>query len=257
MNNNCKIIAECGCNHQGDINIAKEMIKQAYLCEADYIKFQKRDINSHPEWDRPYNSKNSFGETYKEHRQFLEFTIEQHKELKEYCEEIGIGYACSVWDIQSAKDIISLDLDYIKVPSAKNNDYDLLNYIYNNYDKQVHLSLGMTTRADREELYIRIPRSRTVLYWCTSDYPAKFKDLFLLEIPKIDERFNVGYSGHHNGIAVDIVAYMLGVKWIERHFTLDRTLKGTDHAASLEPMGLQKLCRDIKAVKQTLTFKND
>lgn len=255
----CMVITEVGANHQGDIEVAKEMIKCSKLAGANCCKFQKRDIEDYPEWkDRLYNSENSFGKTYYDHRKYLEFTIEQHKELKLYCEEIGIGYSSSVWDLKSAKEIISLNPSHIKIPSALNHDYKLLEYVYSNYGKDIHISLGMATKKEREKLYEYLydKRDRTVAYWTTSDYPSKFEDLFLLEIKDLVKRFKyVGYSSHNLGIAISSVAYVLGCQFIEHHFTLDRTMKGNDHSSSLEPGGLQKLCRDLKAAKDSLTYK--
>lgn len=262
----CIVIAELGCNHQGNMDLAKEMIKQAKLAGAHYCKFQKRDINNYPkEWNDIYNSENSFGKTYIDHRRFLEFNIEQHKELKRYCEDyIGIGYSCSVWDIQSAKEIIPLILDYIKIPSACNNNYKLLEYVYSNYNEFIHISLGMATREERQSLLFWLETSehkyedKTIPYWTTSDYPVKFEELYLMEIFSLAfNGYEVGFSGHHLGIAADIAAYTLGASYIERHFTLDRTMKGTDQSASLEPSGLQKLCRDLKAVHKSLSYKGE
>jgi len=261
----CTVICELGANHQGEISIAKEMIKQAKLAGADYCKFQKRDIANYPEWkNKPYENENSFGKTYYEHRKFLELSIEEHYILKKYCEEIGIGYSCSVWDIKSAQDIISLTPNYIKIPSALNNNYELLEHIYSNYKLGlIHISLGMATKIEREQLYKYLEndeykKCRTILYWTTSDYPAKFKDLFLLEIIELVKRFKyVGYSAHNLGIAVSLASYVLGCQFIEHHFTLDRTMKGTDHSTSLESMGLLKLCRDLKAANKALNYKDN
>jgi len=255
----CTVITEIGANHQGDINLAKEMIMTSKLCGADYCKFQKRDIDAYPEWkDKLYDNENSFGKTYYEHRKYLEFSLEQHKKLKKYCEEIGINYSCSIWDLQSAKDIISLNPDYIKIPSALNNNYELLTYVYSNYKNPVHISVGMITEKEREELfkYLEDKRDRTIVYWTTSTYPTSFDELFLSEIKRLKMLFyKVGFSGHHLGIAIDMCVATIGVNYIERHFTLDRTQKGTDHSASLEPTGLQKLCRDLKAAQKALTYK--
>jgi len=259
----CKVISELCCNHGGDINIAKEMIKMSKLCGADYVKFQKRN----PIKAVPFDMQNqahpcpmhSFGETYLEHRQNLEFTINQHKELKNYCEEVGIGYSSSVWDEDSALEIISLNPDFIKVPSAMNENYILLDTLFNNYKGDIHISLGMISFEAKKELfkYLEDKKDRVVMYWTTSGYPVKFEELYLLEIVKLKEMFDrVGFSGHNLGIAVDMSAYTLGAEWIERHFTLDRTAKGTDHSASLEPVGLQKLCRDLNACYKSLTYKD-
>jgi len=259
----CKIVSELCCNHQGNIDVAKNMIKMSKLCDANYIKFQKRNPNkavpihmhnkSHP---CPFHS---FGENYLQHRQNLEFSLEQHKELKEYCDELNIGYSSSVWDDDSARDIISLKPDFIKIPSAMNENYYLMDILFNEYDGDIHISLGMIDKISKNKLfsYLEDKKDRIIIYHTTSGYPVKFEELYLMEILKIKEKFPiVGFSGHHLGISIDISAYTLGVEWIERHFTLDRTAKGTDNAASLEPTGLQKLCRDLKACYDTLKYKN-
>ncbi len=264
-----KVIAEIGCNHMGDFNIAKELIKLAKDCGAGYAKFQKRNPKElldeaiynapHPE---PWQS---YGATYGKHREFLEFTIEQHHELKSYCEKNNIEYAVSVWDITSTKEIISLNPDFIKVPSACNNHFEILQLLRDTYKGEVHISIGMTTKMETESI-VRFfedknaAQNRLVLYACTSGYPVEFKDICLLEIKNLyanyDQRIKeIGFSGHHLGIAVDIAAYTLGAKWIERHFTKDRTWKGTDHAASLEMAGLQKLIRDLDHTFEALTYK--
>jgi len=258
-----KIVAEIACNHQGNIDLAIEMIKTAKLCNADYVKLQKRNcIKAIPKHmhntPHPYPL-NSFGETYLKHRQFLEFNLEQHKILKEYCESIGIGYACSVWDNDSAREIISLNPDYIKIPSALNSNFELLNYLFNNFNKKIHISFGMITRKEINTLisYLKDKKDKTVCYWTTSGYPVKFEELYLKEIINLKNNFDeVGYSGHNLGIAVDVASIVLGCTWIERHFTLDRTAKGTDNAASLEPSGLAKLVRDSIAVQKSLKYKN-
>ncbi len=262
-----KVVAEIGCNHKGDLLIAKELIQLAKSANADYAKFQKRcpkECLTEEQYNAPHPvAYQSYGETYGAHREFLEFSVEQHSELKAFSESIGIKYATSVWDITSAKEIISLSPDFIKVPSACNNHEDLLNYLINHYDGDVHVSLGMT----RDDELIKILQlfenhmQRLVLYACTSNYPVKFENVCLLEIQKIknswgDKLSGVGFSGHHLGIAIDIAAYTLGAEWIERHFTKDRTWKGTDHAASLEPGGLQKLIRDLDATHKALAFKD-
>ena len=262
MTQKIKITAECGCNHQGNFDTALKMIKMAKLCDADYVKFQKRNcVKAVPKHmhDAPHPCPmHSFGETYLEHRQNLEFSIEQHIELKKYCEEIGIKYSCSVWDEDSAAEIISLNPDYIKIPSALNLNYKLLDYIFNNYDKKIHISFGMTTKEEIKQLtkYLIDKRNRVVAYWTTSGYPVKFEELYLLEINHLKHYFpEIGYSGHNLGIAADMATIVLGATWIERHFTLDRTMKGNDNAASLEMGGLSKLVRDSKAVVKSLQYK--
>lgn len=264
-----KLIAEIGCNHKGDMEIAKELIKVAKIfCDADIVKFQKRnnkELLTEEQYNAPHpNPVNSYGKTYGEHREFLEFTVEQHAELKKYCEELEIEYSSSVWDLTSAKEITSLNPSLIKIPSACNNNYEMLGWLCENYNGEIHVSTGMTTKNETEELvnfFIDKKRNKdVVLYNCTSGYPVPFKDVALLEIKTLVKKYadklkDIGFSGHHLGIAVDVVAYSLGANYIERHYTLDRTWKGTDHAASLEPDGLRKLKRNLLAVEEALTYK--
>lgn len=264
------VIAEIGCNHKGELEIAKELIKVAKIfCNADAVKFQKRnnrELLTEEQYDQPHpNPSNSYGETYGLHREYLEFNVKQHKELKEYCEEIGIIYSTSVWDLTSAKEIASLNPSFIKIPSACNNNFVMLEWLCDNYTGEIHISTGMTTKEEIETLvHFFIEKNRNkdvVLYNCTSGYPVPFEDVCLLDILLLVENYKdkvklIGFSGHHLGIAVDVAAYTLGAPIIERHYTIDRTWKGTDHAASLEPMGLRKLSRDLNAVHKALSYKN-
>lgn len=265
-----KVVAEIGCNHKGDMTIAREMIGiAATFARCDYVKFQKRsnrELLTPEEYAAPHpNPINAYGATYGEHREFLEFDLDQHRQLREWCAEFGIGYACSAWDVTSAKEIASLDPDYIKIPSACNLNYEMLDFLVCGYAGDIHISLGMTTPEETDEIFRvlkdRQATDRVVLYACTSGYPVPFDELCLLEIDEIAKRYGgqiraVGFSGHHLGIAADIAAYTLGASWIERHFSLDRTWKGTDHAASLEPDGLRRLVRDLHAVERALTRKD-
>lgn len=265
-----RVIAEAGCNHMGQMEIAKQLIKTAAVyCEADVIKFQKRcnrELLNEEQYNAPHpDPANSYGKTYGEHREFLEFTVEQHAQLKKWCEEFGIVYSTSVWDLTSAREITGLEPDLIKIPSACNNHYEMLNWLCKNYKGEIHVSLGMTTREEEDKL-IKLFETNgragdVVLYVCTSGYPVPFKDVCLLEILRIKEKYEsrvkeIAFSGHHLGIAVDVAAYTLGASTIERHYTLDRTWKGTDHAASLEPEGIRRLKRDLNAVYQVLTYKS-
>jgi len=263
-------IAEIGCNHKGDLNIAKELIDLAKFSGADIVKFQKRNVKellSELQYNAPHpNPYHSYGLTYGQHREFLEFSWEKHRELKEYCEKIGLIYSTSVWDPTSAYEIINFNPRLIKVPSACNNNLELLRILRDEYNGEVHISLGMTTKFEEETIVDFFEetgqaKERLVLYSCTSGYPVPFEDVSLLEISRLNSNYgnrvkNIGFSGHHLGIAIDIAAYTLGAKIIERHFTKDRTWKGTDHAASLEPDGFRKLVRDLNATYHSLTFKN-
>jgi sialic acid synthase len=264
------VIAEIGCNHMGDLEIAKELILLAKNCGCDVAKFQKRN-NQELLTDAQFqahhpNPWHSYAETYGAHREFLEFNLIQHRELKLYCENVGIVYNTSVWDLTSAHEIISLQPESIKVPSACNNNFDLLKVLRDSFDGDVHISFGMTTHAEEEQV-VRFfeetahAKDRLVVYACTSGYPVSFADVCLLEINRLYSSFgnrvkSIGFSGHHLGIAVDIAAYTLGARWIERHFTKDRAWKGTDHAASLEVPGMQKLVRDLHHLHTSLTYKS-
>lgn len=264
-----KVIAEIGCNHKGDMEIAKEMITTAAIfCKADVVKFQKRcnrELLTEEQYNAPHpNLIHSYGATYGKHREYLEFDLEQHKQLKTWCEELGITYSTSVWDLTSAKEIASIRPELIKIPSASNQHEKMLTWLCENYEGEIHVSVGMTTHPEEDKmvgLFESKGRAKDlVLYSCTSGYPVPFEDICLLEIVRLREKFGarvkqIGFSGHHLGIAVDVAAYTLGAEWVERHFTLDRTWKGTDHSASLEPDGIRRICRDLKATHNALKTK--
>ena len=266
-----KIIAEIGCNHMGEFDIAKELIDLAKQSGAKYVKFQKRN-NKELLTEEQYNAShpvpyNSYGSTYGEHREYLEFNTEQHKELKNYCDSIGIVYSTSVWDVTSAKEMITFNPEFLKVPSACNNNFEMLKVLRDEYSGQVQLSIGMTLKEEVEEIVkffeeTNQAKTRLLIYSCTSGYPVPAKDVALLEINWLYDNYGkrvneIGFSGHHNGIAIDIAAYTLGARWIERHLTKNRTWKGTDHAASLEPGGLAKLVRDLNATYEALNYKEE
>ncbi len=271
------IIAEIGCNHKGDMDIAHRMIKllgtfkllneNAYI---DIVKFQKRtnkELLTPVEYNAPHpHPENSYGATYGLHREALEFTAEQHKILKKWCEEEGVVYSTSTWDLTAAKEIVSLNPKLIKVPSACNLDFEMLAYLRDCYNGEIHLSFGMTTKEEEKQIvkfFEEKNRAKDlVIYACTSGYPVPFEDICLKEITRLKETYGdrvkaIGFSGHHLGIAVDIAALALGATYFERHFTLDRTWKGTDHAASLEPQGMMKLARDLRQVSKALMTKSE
>ncbi|HKQ84621.1 MAG TPA: N-acetylneuraminate synthase family protein [Steroidobacteraceae bacterium] len=263
------VVAEIGCNHKGDMAIARDLIESAArFAKADFVKFQKRcnrELLTADEYDAPHpNPANSYGDTYGAHREFLEFDVHQHRQLLRWCEELGVGYSTSVWDMTSAREMAALRPRMLKVPSACNLHFEMLELLAHDYDGEIHISMGMTTPAEQEQIVSLMEhleaQNRVVLYACTSGYPVPFEQVHLLEVTRLRERYGdrvkaIGFSGHHLGIAVDVAAVALGATWLERHFTLDRTWKGTDHAASLEPDGLRKLVRDVRAVSTALTYK--
>lgn len=264
-----KVIAEVGCNHKGDMDIAKEHISvAARVCKADVVKLQKRsnkELLTEEEYNTPHPvPANAYGPTYGAHREALELTVDQHAELVEYGRSEGIEVATSVWDLTSAKEITALQPSLIKIPSATNLHWDLQAYLCENFNGEIHVSTGMTTRDEINQVvdfYEKRGRAKDlVVYNCTSGYPVPFEDICLLELTTLKTKFGdrvkaIGFSGHHLGIAADVAALALGATWIERHFTLDRTWKGTDHAASLEPDGMRRLIRDLGNVEKALTFK--
>lgn len=266
-----KVIAEIGCNHKGNMAIAREMIMVAgSFCKVDVIKFQKRcpkELLSPEQYAAPHPTPmHAYGDTYGAHREFLEFDADQHRQLKAWCEEYGAEYSTSVWDLTSAREMTALQPKFLKIPSACNLHFDMLGYLCQHFGGEIHLSFGMTTQEEEEKIvgfFESKGRAKDlVVYACTSGYPVPFEDICLYEIKRLEGRFegrikSVGFSGHHLGIAADVAALTLGASWIERHFTLDRTWKGTDHSASLEPDGLRKLVRDVRNVAKALDYKKE
>jgi sialic acid synthase len=266
-----KVVAEIGCNHMGNIEIAKELINLAKKSGAEYVKFQKRNNKELLTFEQ-YNSphpvpENSYGKSYGEHREFLEFDIIQNRELKEFCDSLDIIYSCSVWDVSSAKEIIALETEFLKVPSACNNNFDMLKVLRDEYHGQVQISVGMTTKKEIEEIVSFFEKTnqstnRLLIYSCTSGYPVPPTDVALLEINWLYENYasrvcEIGFSGHHLGVKLDIAAYTLGARWIERHFTKDKTWKGTDHGASLDANELSDLVLSLDEVYKALTLKDN
>lgn len=272
MENNgrkCYVVAEIGCNHLGNIDIAKRMIEiTANYCKVDAVKFQKRCIRellSEEQYNAPHpHPKNAYGETYGKHREALEFSLEQHKELMEYCKKNHVVYSASVWDLTSAKEIASLQPEYIKIPSASNLNFKMLQWLCENYLGEIHLSLGMTTLSEEErivELFIDLHRNKDlVLYACTSGYPVPYSDACILEIKRLKYKYGgivkkIGYSGHHIGISLDGAIAALEPDIIERHFTLNNDWKGTDHKASLLPEQMKELVINLELISQSLKYK--
>jgi sialic acid synthase len=263
------LVAEIGCNHCGDLDIARKLIRTAAVfCEVPCVKFQKRtprEMLSPAEFDGPHpDPRNAYGPTYGAHRDFLELSLDQHRLLRDCCTENNIAYACSVWDLTSAREIASLGPRFVKIPSACNTWFALADAVCDTFPGEIHVALGMTTPREIDAIVAHYQqRNRAgdlILYHCTSGYPVDFEDLHLLEIARLRDTYGasvkaIGFSGHHRGIAVDIAALTLGATYFERHFTLDRTWKGTDHAASLEPDGLRRLGRDLHAAAAALTPK--
>lgn len=264
------VILEIGCNHKGNVSIAEDLICEAALAGVQAVKFQKRNIfeclteeernATHPD------PKNSYGRTYGEHRAFLEFDIGIHKHLKEFSESLGLIYSASVFDVTSAREVALLKPTYIKVASAHNNNDDMLKWLCDNYDGEIQVSLGMTTRKEEESL-INLFNARGRIYdltllACTSGYPVASEDACILEVSRIKHLYGdtvkrIGISGHYISTAIDVAAYVLGAEVIERHFTHNKSWKGTDHIASLEIGDVHTLMRDLDDVYKALKYKSD
>lgn len=263
------VIAEIGCNHMGSLDTAKRLIAEAARCGAQVAKFQKRypkECLTEAQYNAPHPvPSNAYGSTYGAHREALEFSLAEHVELKEHGEAFGIDWAASVWDLTSARQVASLAPSFIKVPSALNHDDQLLCWLRDHFGGDVHVSCGMANHGEIRalvRLFAECPE-RLVIYACTSGYPVENRDTTVLEVSRLRREFldsgqckAVGFSGHHRGVQVDLAALTLGATYIERHFTLDRTWKGTDHAASLEPDGLRRLVRDLSIVADAWRYKD-
>jgi sialic acid synthase len=251
----CFVIAEGGVNHNGDPCLAEELVRIAADCKADAVKFQKRTINellTRAALEKPYVNRNSLGATYGEHRLKLELSETDWYRLRDLATGLGMEFMGSAWDHGSADLLDALDAPAIKTPSAVLTDLDLLEYIARK-GRPMIVSTGMSSLAEVDEAVERIVRHTQdlILLQCTSAYPSEFADINLRVMDTFARRYGVliGYSGHERGIAVSEAAATLGACVIERHFTKDRTLPGPDHAASLEPIGLRKLVRNIREIE--------
>ena len=258
-NSNCYVIAEIGHNHQGRLETAKEMFRVAKESGADAVKLQKRDNRSlftKAGYAKPYDNPNSFGGTYGEHREFLEFGWIEYKELMDYADEIGVTMISTAFDFSSADFLAKLGIPIIKMASGDLKNIPLLTHIAE-FQKPMILSTGGGTMEDVNRAYDAIMpiNQQLCILQCTAGYPAEFDELNLQVITTYRERFpntTIGLSSHDNGIAMAVAAYMLGARVIEKHFTLNHTWKGTDHAFSLEPIGFRKMVRDLKRTKAAI-----
>jgi N-acetylneuraminate synthase/sialic acid synthase len=255
----CYVIAEVGHNHQGSVEKCRELFHVAKECGADAVKLQKRDnrtLYTRAMYDKPYDNENSFGATYGEHREALEFGRDEYVELQQYCRELGLGFFATAFDIPSADFLASLDMPAYKIASGDLKTLPLLAHVAR-FGKPMIVSTGGATMEDIERAYDTIaPLNPQIAFLqCTAAYPAKAEDLNLRAITTLRERFPelvIGLSDHENGIAMAVAAYVLGARIVEKHFTLNHTDKGTDHAFSLEPIGMRKLVRDLRRTRVAL-----
>ena len=251
----CYLIAELGANHQGSLVAALQMVDVAAEVGIDACKGQKRDTARMSGRDRPYDGPQSFGKTYGEHRDALELDITEHATIMKHAQALGLDYGLSVWDRVSAEEARAISVAWIKIPSACLTDHDLLRLVAS-YRMPLILSSGMSTS---EEILHAAAIVADCGWWallqCTSAYPCPVNAVDLHVMRTL--RFNtdadcIGVSGHWNGIAIASAAVALGARIIERHVTLDRTLRGTDHAAALEPVGQRIWARDVRTIEQAL-----
>tara|TARA_B100000780_G_scaffold279213_1_gene256578 strand:- start:7009 stop:7851 length:843 start_codon:yes stop_codon:yes gene_type:complete len=246
------IIAEIGINHNGDINIAKQLIKSAKDCEFNAVKFQKRTIDivyDKKILDTPRES--PWGTTTKEQKLGLEFEKSEYDEIDKYCKEINIDWFASAWDIKSLEFLENYNLKYHKIASAMIVDQNFLIEVAKK-KRHTFISTGMSSKEDIDNAVSIFKKNNCSfeLMHCVSVYPMKVEDANLVTINQLKNEYNcnVGYSGHENGVVVSIAAVMLGISSLERHITLDRTMYGSDQSASLELAGMKNLSESIKKV---------
>lgn len=245
------IIAEIGINHNGSMELAKQLIDQSHTAGVNAVKFQKRDIGqvySKEELDKPRES--PWGKTNREQKEGLEFSIEQYKTLKAYTESLGLDFIISCWDTKSIDDVECLDIKYHKVASALLTDIDFLRKL-NKTGKPIILSTGMSTDDEIEQAMLILNDVRYVLA-CTSTYPTDVNELNLKHITTLKNRYpvGVGFSNHYNGHDACVAATALGAECIEFHITHDRTDYGSDQAASIE--NADTLCNAIRQTELML-----
>ena len=253
------VIAEVGHNHQGRLDQALELIRAASIAGASAVKFQKRDNRSlftPTMYDEPYNSENSFGNSYGLHRDALELGLDEYKTCIAEAKKMGITFFATAFDFKSADFLYSLSMPLYKIASGDLTNLPLLDYVAK-FEKPMIISTGGSDfrMIDKAVQTIRKTHNNFAILQCTASYPADFKQLNLRVIEKLREKFPqniIGFSGHDNGIAMSTAAFTLGARIIEKHFTLNRALKGTDHAFSLEPQGLSKLVRDLRRTSDAL-----
>jgi sialic acid synthase len=251
----CYVIAEIGHNHGGSVDTAKEMFLAAKWCGCDAVKLQKRDnktLYTAAYYNSPYHSENAFGRTYGEHREALEFNGDQYLELQRYAKEIGITFFATAFDRPSVDFLAALDVPAIKIASGDCLNFDLLEYA-----SEVGIPLIVSTGGVSLEdvMHMEEDIAPDAILHCTSGYPAKFEELNLNVITSYLEEFPeavIGWSAHDTGTHMAIAAYVLGARIIEKHFTLNRASKGTDHAMSLEPHQMAKMVKELRRLKEAM-----
>jgi N-acetylneuraminate synthase len=243
------VIAEIGINHNGDVGLAKRLVAAAVSAGVDAVKFQKRTVDvvySADELARPRES--PFGETNGDLKRGLEFGEAEYREIDEFCRSIGVPWVASCWDEASVDFVEAFDPPWYKIASASLTDDALLTHTRAT-GKPIVLSTGMSTIEQIDHAVEVLGAENLVLLHTTSTYPSSTEELNLAVIPRLAERYGVpvGYSGHEVGLSTTLAAVVLGACMVERHITLDRAMWGSDQAASVEPQGIARLVKDIRA----------
>ncbi len=255
----CYVIAEIGHNHGGSVETAKNLFEEAKNCGAHAVKLQKRDnrgLFTREAYEKPYENENSFGATYGEHREELEFGRAEYVELKAFCDELGVTFFATAFDFASADLLAELNMPAYKIASGDLTNTPLLRHVAR-IGKPVIFSTGGGTIEDvrRAHETLATENDQVAILQCTAGYPAEWSELDLGVISTYRREFPeavVGFSSHDNGIAMAVAAFVLGSRIVEKHFTLNRALKGTDHVFSLEPQGMRKMVRDLKRANVAL-----
>ena len=246
----CFIIAEIGINHNGDVKMAKQLIDVAAMAGCDAVKFQKRTVDVvYTQEELAKERQSVFGTTNGDLKRGLEFGFEQYAEINEYCKKKNIIWFVSCWDEASVDFMEKFSPPCYKISSASLTDDSLLRKVKAT-GKPILLSTGMSTMAQIEHAVSVIGEDNLVIYHCTSTYPSDHSEINLAVLPQFKEKFScpVGFSGHERGVTPSVLAAAFGANSIERHITIDRTMWGSDHAASLEPNGLFRMVRDIRQI---------
>lgn len=249
------VIAEIGINHNGDINIAKQLIKEAFQAGSDAVKFQKRTVNVvYTEEELAKPRENPFGITNGDLKNGLEFSKEQYSEIDIYCKEIGIIWFASPWDEQSVDFLDEFNTVCYKIASASLTDDNLLKHILSK-GKPIILSVGMSTEDEIKHAVEILGTNDLVLLHTVSTYPAKIENVNLnamKTLMKLYPDVPVGYSGHEFGILPSLAAVSMGACTVERHLTLDKTMWGSDQKASIEPQEMEQLVTDIRVIEKVM-----
>ena len=250
------LISEICINHNGNISLAKDLIKESKNAGFDAVKFQKRDINLvYTKEFLDSQRESPWGNTQRDQKNGLEFGIDEYKQIDEYCKKIQIEWFASAWDLNSLKFLDNFNLKYHKVASAMIVDSNFLKNVAER-GKHTFISTGMSTikHIDNAVKIFKENKCKFEIMHCVSTYPMKVEDANLSTIRSIKERYNcdVGYSGHETGLGVSYAASMLGITSLERHVTLDRSMYGSDQSASIEKNGMKQLVRVIRTMEKSI-----